>query len=336
MADGQRRQSMVFPERFWRNYEGFSGRCVRPLRTLAGFSTIARMFATLRLRALTASFVVLITFVIGCGSSDSSDQRLRILVSNDDGVAAEGIDALVRALLVNPDNVLVVSAPAENSSGSGDDRIGEGNAPCTEGTGMAMPAATASGYETDVWAVDGCPEDAVLYGLENLYEEGDAPHVVVTGLNEGQNVGFTGNLGTLSQISGTVGAAKTAACSGVPAVASSQGDPALGGEFDYESGVVAVLDWLEENRTALLAGEVGLDEITSINIPTCEAGTEIRGTAQVPLGTEVPDGVGSLLSDQDCGSTLEDPQDDLEAFFFGFIAETPVPSNSSGTCDKLE
>ena len=280
--------------------------------------------------------VVLAVCLASCGD-DSSDTRLRILVSNDDGVAAEGIDALVRGLLANPENVIVVSAPATNSSSTGDSRIGDDTFPCTRGTGMAMPAATASGYDTDVWAVDGCPADAVLYGLDNLYPD-RPPHIVIAGINAGQNVGFIGNAEALSQISGTVGAAKTAACSGVPALASSQGDPAEPppeGEFDYESGVVAVLAWLEENRSRLLAGDVGLENIQSINIPTCEGGTEIRGTVEVPLGTELPEGVPNVLGAQDCASMLEDPQDDLEAFFFGFVAVTPVPSNSNDTCDKL-
>ena len=276
--------------------------------------------------------VALLACFVSCGG-DSADTQLRILVSNDDGVDAEGIDALVRGLLANPDNAIIVSAPAAQASGTGDSRIGDDTFPCTRGTGMAMPAATASGYDADVWAVDGCPADAVLYGLDNLYPD-RPPHIVIAGINAGQNVGLLGPRGAVSQLSGTVGAAKTAACSGVPAVASSQGESE--GEFDYESGVVAVLAWLEENRSGLLAGDVELEDIQSINIPTCQSGTEIRGTVEVPLGTEFPEGVNNVLQAQDCASMLEAPQDDLEAFIFGFVAVTPVPSNSSNTCDKLQ
>ena len=295
------------------------------------------MIACFRRGRVAAVSALLALCLAACSSSGGNAEPVRILVSNDDGVAAEGIDALVRGLLVNPSNVVVVSAPLENASGAADSMIGDETGPsCIEGTGMAMPASTASGYESDVWAVDGCPVDAVLYGLENLYPD-EPPHVVITGLNEGQNVGLTEG-GLLSQISGTVGGAKAAACSGVPAVASSQGDPEnpLDSEaYDYESGVAAVVEWLETNRSALLAGEVSVENIASINIPTCAEGTEIRGTAEVPLGTQLPEGVPNLLATQDCASDLEDPQDDLEAFFFGFVAVTPVPSNSSDTCDKI-
>jgi len=270
--------------------------------------------------------------VIGCSSDSSSPEPLRILVTNDDGVAAPGIDALVQALVADSRNVVVVSAPASNSSGSGDTTVNDDPPPdCAGGTGAGTPGETASGYDTDVWSVDGCPADSVIYGLANLYPD-SPPHVVLSGINEGQNIGNIS--GALSQLSGTVGAAKTSACLGVPALASSQGDPEEGDDHDYPAGVAEVLQWLDANRAALLAGTVSLDDITSINIPSCGAGS-IRGQAEVPLGTALPDYVGGLLDEQDCESEREDPQDDIEAFFNGFVSITPVPSNSSGTCDNL-
>lgn len=253
-------------------------------------------------------------------SSSTEDDTLRILVTNDDGVGAEGIDALVEALREDPRNQIVVSAPAEQRSGRGDTTI-EDDPTC--GTGEAEPASTASGYADAVWAVDGCPADAVLYALDNLYPDGP-PDLVLSGINEGQNVGNLGENGLLSQISGTVGAAKTAACADVPAVASSQGEAET---FDYPSGVAAVLGWLADNRDAVLAGQVSVETITSINIPSCDEG-EIRGTAEVPLATENPDGY-LLIGPQDCTSTVTDIETDLDAFFNGYISVTPVPRNTT-------
>ncbi len=256
-------------------------------------------------------------------SSDSNDQpgeQLRILVTNDDGVGAEGIDAVVEALTADPNNDVVVSAPAANRSGSGD------RTTPTPPPLEATAAMTASGYPAT--AVDGFPADAVLYALENLYTD-EPPHVVVSGINEGQNVGDVAG-GLLSQISGTVGAAKTAACSGIPALASSQGE---GDVVDYPSGVAEVLAWIEANRAALLAGQVGLENITSINIPSCDAGA-IRGSLEVPLATDNPNGY-TLNGPQDCESTVDDVPNDVEAFFNGYTTTTQVPSNSSMTCDKL-
>ena len=255
----------------------------------------------------------------GTGGVGGGDGVLRILVTNDDGFDAPGLDAVVEALIDDPRNEVVVSAPLTNQSGSGDM------------TSPTLPDATdemtASGYPAT--AVDGFPADSVIYALENLYDD-DPPHVVLSGINAGQNVGNVAG-GIISQISGTVGAAKTAACLGVPALASSQGE---GETLDYPSGLTAVLTWLESNRAALLAGEVPLDDITSINIPSCDGNGVIRGSLEVPLATtqseeNFPNGP------QNCESTLEDPNDDVQAFFNGYIAITPVPRNSNNTCDKL-
>ena len=281
-----------------------------------------------------------ISSLIAC-SSDSDQPPagpLRILITNDDGVTAPGIDAVVEALKDDANNDIVVSAPANNASGAGDWRVDDprtdlGRPDCAKGTGDAMPDSTASGYDEATWAVDGCPADAVIFALENLYPDAP-PHVVLSGINEGQNVGLVSGF-LLSQVSGTVGAAKTAACLGVPALASSQGDVEEGGTVDYPAGVVEVLDWLEANRAALLAGQVSVENIASINIPSCDTGA-IRGRIETTLGSQLPEYVPSLVSPQDCESTREDPQDDLEAFFNGFVSVTPVPSNSNMTCDRLE
>jgi 5'-nucleotidase len=258
---------------------------------------------------------------LGCGNSsdDSDGDVLQILVTNDDGVGAEGIDVLVQALIADPNNRVIVSAPLQNQSGTGDATIEE-DPSC--GTGAAAPSSTASGYDEATWAVDGCPADAVKYALDSLYPDGP-PHVVLSGINEGQNVGDV--MGLLSQISGTVGAAKTAACAGVPALASSQGE---GEVFDYPAGLEAVLQWLADHRADLLAGEVSVDDITSINIPSCDGNGEIRGTVEVPLATDNPDEY-RLLGPQDCTSTLEDVSNDVEAFFNGYTTVTPVPRNTT-------
>jgi 5'-nucleotidase len=260
--------------------------------------------------------------LLGCDSESGGD-ILRILVTNDDGVDAPGIDAIVEALKDDPNNELIVCAPLTNQSGSGD---------MTTQTPPALQVTmttTASGYPAT--AVDGFPADSVLYALENLYPDAP-PHVVLSGLNEGQNVGNVN--GFLSQISGTVGAAKTAACSGIPALASSQGDVDEGGTVDFPAGVEEVLKWLEANRAALLAGQVSLEDITTINIPSCAEESEIRGTLAVPLATENPNG-WLLPGPQDCASTVEDVPNDVEAFFNGYTTISPVPRNSSMTCDKL-
>ena len=120
----------------------------------------------------------------------------------------------------------------------------------------------------------GKPADAVNHALDVVFA-GTVPDLVISGINEGQN------LGPIVDISGTVGAARTASRQGIPSVAVSQGLPPEGAEPDYEAGVDAVLEWLEDNRDAL---EDGL--VVNINVPTCATAATIRGTVEVPTATE--------------------------------------------------
>lgn len=233
-------------------------------------------------------------------SAATGTQPLTILVTNDDGVGSEGIDLLVNALAELPDVEVVVVAPAENQSGSADVTTG--------GTLVRNDATTASG--TPAVAVVGEPADSVVVALDEL---GIDPDLVVSGINEGQNIG------PLSAISGTVGAAKVAARMGVPAVAVSQG---IAEVPDYPTAVEAVLAWLAEHRTDVAAGTSPTDVVTSINVPTCPTG-EVRGTVEVPTATS--DGGRNLL-EVDCGSTEVDPVDDVVAFTTGWIAVARVPA----------
>jgi 5'-nucleotidase len=261
----------------------------------------------------------------GEGGTGGEDTVLRILVTNDDGIESGGIDALVEGLRANPDNEIVVSAPAINRTSSGD--MMTPTPPPLE----AMETTTASGYPA--YAVDGFPADAVIYALENLYPD-EPPHVVLSGINDTQNVGDI-DVGVPIRlqvdISGTIGAAKTAACLGIPALASSQGD---GEVIDFPAGVAEVLEWLEENRAALLAGEVSVDTITNLNIPSCQTG-EIRGQLDVPLATDNPNGWDLVNGSQECESTVTEPPNDIEAFFNGYATFSDVPRNKTGTCDEL-
>jgi 5'-nucleotidase len=225
---------------------------------------------------------------------------LTLLVTNDDGVAAPGIGALVDALITLDNVSVVVVAPATNQSGTADQT--------TAGGVTSSPAVTTGGVEA--LAVEGFPADSVLVALD---EQGVSPDLVFSGINDGQNVG------PLVNVSGTVGAARTAARRGFPAVAVSQG---LGSPADFPTGVEVALNWFAEHRGEVESGTLGTDTITSINVPTCTAG-ELRGTLDVPLATDF--GTANPLGPQDCTSTLMDPADDAEAFFNGFAAVTAVP-----------
>jgi 5'/3'-nucleotidase len=123
---------------------------------------------------------------------------MKVLVTNDDGVESAGLHALVRALVDDGRDVLVV-APDRDMSGSGaaigqihiDEHI---DADKVELPGLpGVPA----------YAVDGPPGLCVL--AARLGGFGDPPDVVVSGINPGCNTGRA------VLHSGTVGAALTAA-----------------------------------------------------------------------------------------------------------------------------
>lgn len=64
-------------------------------------------------------------------------------------------------------------------------------------------------------------------------------------------------------------------------------------------------------------------DVTSLNIPSCAAGS-IRGTlVDIPLAPTAD----NFLNPQDCESTLENPANDVEALLNGFITQTSVPLN---------
>jgi 5'-nucleotidase len=233
---------------------------------------------------------------------------LRILVTNDDGYAAPGIDALVEALRDVPGVKVTVIAPAENKSGSGSST--------TPGQLTTSKTTTASGYPAV--SVAGFPADTVIYALEQggLKKK---PDLVLSGINQGQNIGVA------VDVSGTVGAAKAAAARGVPALAVSQG-VRPDGEPDYQAGVKRALRWFKDHRKALTPKkgkkvEVVLD---NLNVPSCSAGA-IRGTIEVPVAGSDVQGIGDP---QDCTSTATNPANDVEAFKNGYatITELPVPS----------
>lgn len=126
----------------------------------------------------------------------------RIILTNDDGVMADGLRALHRALLARGLDVVVV-APTENRSGV------SRNATYSEPVSV-----TAVDGDDTVLACSGTPVDCVRAALVGDIAPDAA--LVVSGINHGANLGDD----TLN--SGTVGAAVEAVLLGVPAVAISQ------------------------------------------------------------------------------------------------------------------
>jgi len=141
----------------------------------------------------------------------------KIVLTNDDGWAVANIRAVDTDLRAAGYQV-ILSAPAENQSGSGSSTSTPGKLQqacefntCKSGS----PAEGSNSTDPLINYVNGYPADSVAYGIKTLAPKlfGSAPDFVVAGFNVGSNLGLT------VQFSGTVGAASQAALLGVPAVA---------------------------------------------------------------------------------------------------------------------
>lgn len=231
---------------------------------------------------------------------------LEILVVNDDGYFAEGIDELVAALTDDPNdpidsfvagvNVTVV-APLTQQSGQGGNTTPGGAPAATPGL------TTASGYPV-LAAVHGTPADSANWAFKTLNL---SPDLVMSGINEGQNLANVGHLA-----SGTVGAARAGVRSSTHAIATSQ--ESLGVAPDWHAGVAGTLDLLERWRI----GDTAITHMAlpNINIPSCAAGSAIRGTVETVVALSVaPRPYGPT----NCFSTDPAGADDMDAFLNGFI-----------------
>ncbi len=244
---------------------------------------------------------------------------LRILVTNDDGVAAAGIDTLVNAMQNIPNVEVTVIAPKTNQSGTGPN--------FTTGPITVSPATTASGDAAT--AVAGFPADTVLYGV--LAAMPQRPDIVVSGINFGQN------LANATELSGTVGAARTANRLGIPAIAVSQG---LAANINYGRAAFTTRAWIELFRQGYEGGTAPANTL-NINVPSCAPGTSIRGLVAEPLGRSsdvgsytlqsgaVGNGVfqpnvvtQNVIAASDCASTTTTFTNDVDAFNAGFITLT--------------
>ena len=240
------------------------------------------------------------TTVASSTTAAATEAPLDVLVSDDDGYAAEGIDVLVEALRSIDGVTVTVVAPLEQQSGTGGKE--------TEGPLEVTDVALASGFEAK--AVDGFPSDSIRVAIDELELE---PDVVITGINEGQN------LGPAVDLSGTIGAARAAVARGIPALATSQG---LTASPDYASSVPFILDWVAEHRAALADGTAPV-EVTSLNVPTCETG-EVRGL--VDAEPDLDGDMGQALGVADCTSAAEegDLEGDVALFLAGFATMSIV------------
>ena len=229
---------------------------------------------------------------------------MNILITNDDGVSAQGIAVLAEA--ASRFGRVTVVAPSRQCSAMSH-RITLGRSLRLEA--VEFPWENVTGY-----SLDGTPADCVKAALDVILP--GKPDVVLSGINHGYNVGFD------VAYSGTVGAAMEALMNGIPAIALSQNDV---GSFDiarmYLPGV------LEE----LLPAPPSRREIWNVNFPTERCGGILRDRTVAAGGyysgslyrAETEDGIHLQyppLLDVDNSIPRGAEDSDLNAVIRGFIS----------------
>ena len=198
---------------------------------------------------------------------------MRILLTNDDGIHAPGIEAMHRQLVGSPQHpealgeVYTVAPMTVQSATS-------------HGITFHSPLMTrpVPMQGEDAMAVDGRPADCVKLALTNLwpqrYGEGTRPDLVISGMNAGANCGIN------VIYSGTVAAAIEAAFLGVPAIAVSLHLDTQRPDFDLgASHARRAID------TLIRGGLPDQHEIISINIPATEYLNENTPIEVCPMNT---------------------------------------------------
>jgi 5'-nucleotidase len=246
---------------------------------------------------------------------------MKVLLTNDDGIDAQGLQTLRRALLRVPGIELVVIAPDGNRS-----------AMARSITTMRPLWVEEIAFDdgTTGYATDGTPVDCVR--LANLgLVDGFECELIVSGINHG------GNLGDDITYSGTVAAALEGVVLGLPAIAVSQQSSAremdfrLSDTFDFDEGARFVARVVEE------IDDVPLPPGTLLNV-NCPAG-DATGVQVTRLGKRIyRDELTLTDTDADAGPSQrrrywvygrdhgfhDEPGTDLAAVASGDISVTPL------------
>lgn len=179
----------------------------------------------------------------------------RVLITNDDGIDAPGLKALVRGF--SPTAEVIVVAPISNRSGS---------------TSYASILSRPVGVETRsmegaqaAYGVDGYPADCVLIALTGLLVD-EPPDLVVSGINAGAN------MADAWAYSGTLGAARIAALHGIPAIAVSGGAP---------DALAAITNWVVRLVQTPAVRDLQPFQYLTVDAPDIPL-SEIEGVSVVP------------------------------------------------------
>jgi 5'-nucleotidase len=232
---------------------------------------------------------------------------MRVLLTNDDGIHAPGLE-LLEAIAARLSDDVWVCAPAEENSGAGHSLT------------LNMPVRLRQ-FGPKRFAVTGTPTDAVNLALRKLFAD-KRPDLVISGINAGEN------LADDITYSGTISAAMEAALAGIPAVAMSQAMREAG------FGFAAAEAWAAKVLAPLVETPIARRTVINVNFPARPA-EAVEGIRVVRQGFH-DYSRGSLVEGvdprgkpyfwfglNDVEHTL-DQGTDLEAVGSGYVSVTPL------------
>ena len=229
---------------------------------------------------------------------------LKILISNDDGILARGLEILEQACRKVGD-VTVVAPDREQSASSHSLTM----------TRPLRPVKRADGR----YQVDGTPTDCVLLALETILDH--RPDIVFSGINHGSNMGED------VLYSGTVAAAMEGLSVGIPGVAMSFAGVKL-------ELIETQFDWIAKLTSDICrVDDFPRETLLNVNFPPVP-GSEIKGIRVTKLGRRVysdsltrmndPWGRDMFWIGAGKSSWSGDEDSDFRAVEEGYISVTPL------------
>jgi len=303
-----------------------------------------------------------LAFVLSLATASNA---LVIAISNDDGWASPGIQAL-RAALEGAGHTVTLAAPLDEQSGSSAAVNLVSDLVVTKESGNEYSVALAGGTE----GAEPATSALIAIGIAKEANGGSPPDLLVSGINSGANIGAA------TQISGTVGATIVSIANGlngsVPAIGISTDEPCdeddpPGGDLPacvaanavhYANVASFLADFVAhlETKPGVLSSEPGIlppgvalninypplapQDVLGVSINRQGRLLVIGGTplavdivcfacAFIPVGASSPGGIGGAGFDP----TPDVPGSDATAFVQGYI--TVVPIEADYTADKL-
>jgi 5'-nucleotidase len=235
---------------------------------------------------------------------------LRILLTNDDGIHAPGLQVLEEIAREFSDDIWVC-APSEEQSGAGHSLT------------LTRPVRLRK-HDERHWSVTGTPTDAVTLGLRQVMDV--APDVILSGVNRGAN------LADDVTYSGTVSAAIEGALAGIRAIALSQvyASEGMGDAVPFD----AARAWGAKVLAPLLDVPLPRRTLVNVNFPALAAdavkGIRVvrQGFHDYSRGTVVegrdPRGYRYYWFGLEAIEHTLDHGTDLEAIRDGYISVTPL------------